>query len=678
MTLLLRQRRFLLTAFGVSFLFLNVVVARQITLGVKPGLQFDPKALHVQPGEQVELTFDNVDEMMHNFVLVKPGTRLEIVEAAIALGADGPGLDYVPQSDKVLASTPVVLPGKKAMARFRAPDQEGKYPYVCTFPGHGFLMHGILFVSREKPEEMARIKKEEVPKEEKSQWEGFVNEGGAIVHRTFMPDSSPAAIAVSLPGGHSYCWDAGQCRFRYAWRGGYMRKNGSFGRWRTLPTIEGQVYHVENEFPFHEKETQSRTGEARACFEGYRLIDGIPEFQYRVGNLKVAEHLVKLPGKSGLLRKFRIKGSDEGVVWKLDPQAGVTYAFDKGTKQGNAWHLTGKEAESFAVRMEEVPAKFPILRLGMNDLAVCYNRKGDLHSGVIGQSWLMKGGKAIIPAQQPHEYPQGAALSFWVKLTDPSRSISGLVSWEKGGGVYYQPDKDAFGFGPAPASGEGKDGGLEAEDAKFKGPSLQKGNGGFAGTGYLDFGTKVGEFVEWEVAVDMAGPHTLSFRYASSGNRPLRLSVDGEEDLLAPPLPFAGTKSWTDWRNQVHKLDLKPGKRKIRLTSVSTAGPNLDRLTVMGPGSGKKEIPDTLSQEPVMDEDWHLVCLSLEEGRAKLYLDGSLHREFAVKAPPSGRIALDSPGRHPRFYLDELRVYGRPLPVEEIQALLAQKEEAAQ
>ena len=188
--------------------------------------------------------------------------------------------------------------------------------------------------------------------------------------------------------------------FQVRLAGGFMRKNGSFGRWRTLPTIEGQVYHVENEFPFHEKGAQSRTGEARASFEGYRLIDGIPEFRYRVGNLKVTEHLVKLPGKSGLLRKFMIKGSDEGVVWKLDPQAGVTYAFDKGTKQGKAWHLTGKEAESFAVRMEEVPAKFPILRLGMNDLAVCYNRKGDLHSGVIGQSWLMKGGKAIIPAQQ--------------------------------------------------------------------------------------------------------------------------------------------------------------------------------------------------------------------------------------------------------------------------------------
>ena len=69
--------------------FFTQADARKITLGVKPGLHFDPKALHVLPGEDVELTFDNSDVMMHNFVLVKPGARMEIVEAAMALGEKG-------------------------------------------------------------------------------------------------------------------------------------------------------------------------------------------------------------------------------------------------------------------------------------------------------------------------------------------------------------------------------------------------------------------------------------------------------------------------------------------------------------------------------------------------------------------------------------------------------------
>lgn len=134
--------------------FFTQAEARKITLGVKPGLHFEPKALHVLPGEDVELTFDNSDVMMHNFVLVKPGARMEIVEAANALGEKGPALHYVPDSAKVLAATPVVQPKDKSTVKFKAPVKEGNYPYVCTFPGHGFLMHGTLFVAKNEPKEL--------------------------------------------------------------------------------------------------------------------------------------------------------------------------------------------------------------------------------------------------------------------------------------------------------------------------------------------------------------------------------------------------------------------------------------------------------------------------------------------------------------------------------------------
>ena len=134
---------------------------RKITLGVKPGLHFEPKVLHVLPGEEVELTFDNSDMMMHNFVLVKPGMRMGIVEAANALGAEGLKLDDVPVSENVLASTPVVMPKKKATIRFKAPLKEDQYPYVCTFPGHGFLMHGTLFVAKTEPKELSAVPQKE-------------------------------------------------------------------------------------------------------------------------------------------------------------------------------------------------------------------------------------------------------------------------------------------------------------------------------------------------------------------------------------------------------------------------------------------------------------------------------------------------------------------------------------
>ena len=42
------------------------------------------------------------------------------------------------------------------------------------------------------------------------------------VQRIFMPAAGPAAIAVALPNGQNYCWDAGACRLRYAWPGDFI------------------------------------------------------------------------------------------------------------------------------------------------------------------------------------------------------------------------------------------------------------------------------------------------------------------------------------------------------------------------------------------------------------------------------------------------------------------------
>src|SRR5687767_5561030 len=42
------------------------------------------------------------------------------------------------------------------------------------------------------------------------------------VLRIFMPDASPAAIAVALPGDLSFCFDASECRLRYVWKGGFI------------------------------------------------------------------------------------------------------------------------------------------------------------------------------------------------------------------------------------------------------------------------------------------------------------------------------------------------------------------------------------------------------------------------------------------------------------------------
>lgn len=120
----------------------------RLTVGVAPQMKFDKNELEVKAGAGVELAFTNNDPMpmMHNLVIVKPGSRLEIVTAAATLGAAGMANSFVPQSDKVIAYTPLVLTGNTYKLYFKAPAKPGKYEYICTYPGHGLTMWGTLNV----------------------------------------------------------------------------------------------------------------------------------------------------------------------------------------------------------------------------------------------------------------------------------------------------------------------------------------------------------------------------------------------------------------------------------------------------------------------------------------------------------------------------------------------------
>jgi azurin len=45
-----------------------------------------------------------------------------------------------------LAYTDVVLPRDEFTIYFQAPQQPGRYPYLCTFPGHWLVMNGEMIV----------------------------------------------------------------------------------------------------------------------------------------------------------------------------------------------------------------------------------------------------------------------------------------------------------------------------------------------------------------------------------------------------------------------------------------------------------------------------------------------------------------------------------------------------
>jgi azurin len=105
--------------------------------------------LTVKAGQFVELVFVNPDVMQHNFLLGAPGSLDRIGAAADAMmtGPDGPAQQYVPAIPEVLFATTLVDPGQTLTVQFKAPEEPGEYPYVCTFPGHWRVMNGIMHVT---------------------------------------------------------------------------------------------------------------------------------------------------------------------------------------------------------------------------------------------------------------------------------------------------------------------------------------------------------------------------------------------------------------------------------------------------------------------------------------------------------------------------------------------------
>ena len=113
------------------------------------GLQFAPKKLRVVPGSKVRLVFSNPDIMMHNWILLKPGSVDEVGALADQLAASADGIDkaYLPESDKILVASKLLVPKETQELVFQAPTEPGEYPYICTFPGHWRIMQGVLTVA---------------------------------------------------------------------------------------------------------------------------------------------------------------------------------------------------------------------------------------------------------------------------------------------------------------------------------------------------------------------------------------------------------------------------------------------------------------------------------------------------------------------------------------------------
>jgi len=115
-------------------------------------MRYDTPRLVVEPGKAFEVILMNDDFMPHNIVFVRPGTREKVATLAEKMKPeddDGRGRAYVPKTTDIYAATKLIEAGQRATVSMTAPNEEGTYEYVCTYPGHWMVMWGQLVVTKD-------------------------------------------------------------------------------------------------------------------------------------------------------------------------------------------------------------------------------------------------------------------------------------------------------------------------------------------------------------------------------------------------------------------------------------------------------------------------------------------------------------------------------------------------
>lgn len=109
-------------------------------------MAYNKDTIEVTAGARVKLNFTNESSdaaMVHNVVITGPGTYKQAALAGAKVGTIG---NYVPDSDMIVAASPLALPGQTVLLEFTAPAKPGPFDFVCTYPGHYGRMHGTLLV----------------------------------------------------------------------------------------------------------------------------------------------------------------------------------------------------------------------------------------------------------------------------------------------------------------------------------------------------------------------------------------------------------------------------------------------------------------------------------------------------------------------------------------------------
>lgn len=277
-------------------------------------------------------------------MIIKAGTLEAIQQASLQIDADSIARGYVPDHKAVLAATKLLTADQSEEFIFTAPKEPGVYYYICTYPGHALIMYGALYIGQkwgsiEKDENIPQLARDRVIRLSEAK-EAVARPS---VKRFFIKGVGPAAIAVALTNEMNYCWDAGNCRLRFAWSGDFLkirdtsRSNGN----RQAGILGKEFWNGAGDELTYSIKVDDPT--AKPDFKGYRLKDGQPEFRYTIGGLEVKEFVTSSP--KGLINHLNISNAKA----PLKVYAKGNISANAGVRKGDYIIVEPKDAETLTL-----------------------------------------------------------------------------------------------------------------------------------------------------------------------------------------------------------------------------------------------------------------------------------------------------------------------------------------
>lgn len=168
----------------------------------------------------------------------------------------------------------------------------------------------------------------------------------------------PTGIAVNFGDNLSYCFDGTECRLLYTWSGKFMDMTKYWGKdsgggrkgFAYVPDVIGTMAFVTKG-----PEPMRVGGEAKPKFLGYRKVQNVPEFIYRLGSITVTQRIVpgKVPGEA--VCHYTTAGVNDELKFEFSSDIAGQITCDKGTRSGNTIVLSAAEAAAFVITIS--PAK---------------------------------------------------------------------------------------------------------------------------------------------------------------------------------------------------------------------------------------------------------------------------------------------------------------------------------